>query len=199
MKIYIASSWRNIRQPTIVMALRENGHEVYDFKNPHPGENGFHWSEIDPNWREWSIIKYRDALNHPIAQQSYYSNFNAMQWADAVVLVLPCGMSAHLELGWACGQSKHTFVLLDKEASEPELMMLMADYICVTLKELIGKLRTLEPTKEGKRRYITDGMYDDLPCICTEKCPKTCSGKSDDQVDCDCEACSHAYLDGLEG
>jgi hypothetical protein len=25
--------------------------DAYDFKRPKPGENGFHWSEIEPNWR----------------------------------------------------------------------------------------------------------------------------------------------------
>jgi hypothetical protein len=33
-KIYLASSWRNERQPELVRILREAGHEVYDFRNP---------------------------------------------------------------------------------------------------------------------------------------------------------------------
>ena len=35
-KIYVASSWRNREQPSVVKALREAGHEVYDFRNPAP-------------------------------------------------------------------------------------------------------------------------------------------------------------------
>lgn len=42
MKIYVASSWRNNRQPDVVKFLRDLGHEVYDFKNPKPGDDGFH-------------------------------------------------------------------------------------------------------------------------------------------------------------
>ena len=38
MKIYVASSWRNLLQPGIVLALRRCGHEVYDFRNPAPGD-----------------------------------------------------------------------------------------------------------------------------------------------------------------
>ena len=30
------------------------------------------------------------------------------RWDDTFVLVLPCGRSAHLELGWAVGQGKRT-------------------------------------------------------------------------------------------
>lgn len=57
-----------------------------------------------------------------------------MKWADTFVLVLPCGRSAHLELGWACGQGKQTLILLDK--MEPELMVKMVDHLCVSLSEL---------------------------------------------------------------
>lgn len=32
MKIYVASSWRNGRQPYVVDMLRERGHAVYDFR-----------------------------------------------------------------------------------------------------------------------------------------------------------------------
>ncbi|MCU7917103.1 MAG: hypothetical protein KZQ95_01940 [Candidatus Thiodiazotropha sp. (ex Epidulcina cf. delphinae)] len=132
-KVYIASSWRNTIQPQIVKCLRMDGHLVYDFKNPRPGDNGFHWSEIDENWQQWTLEQYRDALDHPIAQAGYMSDFNAMQWADTFCLVMPCGRSAHLELGWACGQGKKTLILLDK--MEPELMIKMADHICTSLSE----------------------------------------------------------------
>ncbi len=123
-RVYVASSWRNEIQPLVVYALRAAGHEVYDFKNPRPGDHGFHWSEIDPNWKSWTVDQYRQALRHPIARDGFASDFNAMQWADTFVLVLPCGRSAHLELGWAAGQGKEAHVL-SLEACEPELMVNM--------------------------------------------------------------------------
>lgn len=33
MHIYVASSWRNTYYPEVVQALRDAGHEVYDFRN----------------------------------------------------------------------------------------------------------------------------------------------------------------------
>lgn len=132
-KIYVASSWRNNRQQEVVEQLRLSGHEVYDFKNPAPGNHGFSWSEIDPNWKDWTEEQYRNALAHPIAQAGFHFDFEAMQWADTFVLVLPCGRSAHLELGWACGMGKQTLVLLDK--MEPELMVKMCDHLCLDLTE----------------------------------------------------------------
>ena len=62
-KIYVASSWRNVFQQDVVGILRDLGHEVYDFKNPPHGNGGFQWSDIDPNWQNWTTEQYREALN----------------------------------------------------------------------------------------------------------------------------------------
>ena len=143
MKIYVASSWRNQRQPEVVQTLRQAGHEVYDFKNPEINNHGFHWSEIDPQWLEWNGEKFRSALMHPIALSGFRKDHDAMYETDVFVMVLPCGRSAHLELGWATGRNKTTFILLD-EYQEPELMYLEADYICLSIDEVIGILNEFE-------------------------------------------------------
>ena len=54
-KIYVASSWRNKYYSDVVDRLREAGHEVYDFRNPPQGTGGFHWSDVDPNYMDWSV------------------------------------------------------------------------------------------------------------------------------------------------
>lgn len=135
-RIYVASSWRCPEQPAVVAALREQGHEVYDFRNP-PGKTGFGWSEIDPEWLDWTIDGYRACLDHPRAIDGYTSDFDAMQWADTFVLVLPCGRSAHLEMGWAAGQGKDTAILLSQDKFEPELMYRMVDKLATSLDELL--------------------------------------------------------------
>lgn len=114
MKIYVASSWRNLDQPHVVDALRKAGHEVYDFKNPGPNKKGFAWSDIDPNWQNWSSGQFIEALKHPIAEKGFDNDFEAMQWADACVMVMPCGRSAHVEAGWMQGAGKPTIALLGK-------------------------------------------------------------------------------------
>lgn len=111
MRIYVASSWRNPWQPGVVALLREVGHEVYDFRQPVPGEDGFRWSEIDGGWQSWEPHVYRAALKHPVAEHGFKRDVDALRGCDACVLVLPCGASAHLELGWACGAGKRTAVL----------------------------------------------------------------------------------------
>jgi len=95
MNIYVASSWRNDLQPSVVQRLRLEGHEVYDFKNPRPGDNGFRWSDIDPNWTSWTPEQFCAGLQHPIAEAGFRSDMDALRACDACVLVLPCGRSAH--------------------------------------------------------------------------------------------------------
>lgn len=135
MKIYVASSWRNSFQETVVKALRKEGHQVYDFKNPDEELKGFAWSDIDPNWQQWQSADYIQALQHPLAIRGFNNDFLAMNWADAFVLVQPCGRSAHLEAGWAMGRKKPTAILLNDDI-EPELMFKLADYICIDLTSL---------------------------------------------------------------
>lgn len=142
-KIYVASSWRNPIQPDVVLTLRAHGHSVYDFRNPGNGLRGFAWSDIDPKWKQWDARKYRDALQQPRAEEGFAADFEAMQWADTFVLVWPCGRSAHLEAGWACGAGKETFLLLNDDF-EPELMVKMMDHICGSVQELAIAL-ALEP------------------------------------------------------
>lgn len=145
-RIYVASSWRNPYQQNVVARLRMDGHEVYDFRNPDHGRGGFSWSDIDPDWQSWSPEAYRKVLlNSPIAAQGFLTDFRAMIWADTCVLVMPCGRSAHLELGWCAGAGKRTIVLLSD--GEPELMNLLADEICISIDEMRASLRGPATTK----------------------------------------------------
>lgn len=138
-KIYVASSWRNDRQPRIVQGLRDHGHQVYDFRDP-PNGRGFAWSEIDPDWKSWTAETYRDRLlRHPLSAKGFVSDLRGMQWADACVLVLPCGRSAHLEAGWFCGAGKRC-IILTQDGEEPELMALLATEICVSFAEVLDAL-----------------------------------------------------------
>lgn len=121
MKIYVASSWRNLIQPAVVSVLRKAGHDVYDFKNPAPGNHGFAWSEIDPDWKDWTPEQYRDALEHPIAKAGFDCDMQALRDCDACVLVLPSGRSSSWEFGWAIGAGRQGAVVM-LEACEPELM-----------------------------------------------------------------------------
>lgn len=139
MKIYLASSWRNPTQPAVVELLRSWGYDVYDFRNP-PQKVGFGWKQIDHAWRSWSARGFIEGLEHPFAQAGFESDMKALRECDVCVLLLPCGRSAHLELGWSAGANKKTLVMLDDPLSEPELMYLMNTSICATPQEMTETL-----------------------------------------------------------
>jgi hypothetical protein len=75
----------------VVQALRAAGHEVYDFRNPAPGNTGFGWRQIDPRPpSEWSTEDYRQILASPRAQEGFALDMHALKTCDACVLLLPC-------------------------------------------------------------------------------------------------------------
>lgn len=140
LRVYVASSWRNPYQPEVVRALRADGHEVYDFREPAPGNVGFSWSQLDsslpvgPADLVLPAEQIREMLDHPVADDGFALDMGALNWCEACVLVLPCGRSAHLEAGWAAGHGKVTVALLDD--GEPDLMWKMLDHLCVRLYEV---------------------------------------------------------------
>lgn len=138
MKVYVASSWRNLIQPDVVKMLVEAGHDVYDFRNPFQNGTGFRWADIASDWEDWSSEELIDGLEHPLASKGFKSDMDALDWAEAVVMVMPCGRSSHLELGYAVGQRKKTVVLLSQ--SEPELMYKMADYLVTNTEQMLHAL-----------------------------------------------------------
>lgn len=155
-KIYVASSWRNDHQPGVVEYLRQSGFDPYDFRHPDPRDNtnkGFHWSEIDPQWKGWDVGTYIQALDHPSAVDGYLTDLHAMQDAGACLLVLPCGRSAHLEAGWFVGQGKPLVILVDPRF-EVELMYKLATAVCPTL---VAAVTELELALRARNRSACDG------------------------------------------
>jgi len=141
-RIYVASSWRNPKHAEVVAALRHAGFEVYDYRNPKHGG----WSETD---RWWERAAYRPVVfptvvgDVPERQLAFRTDMDALRCAEAVVLVLDSGKSAHLEAGYAAGAGKRLIVLGD-EGQQPELMYGMADLITVSLEAAVEWLRFVE-------------------------------------------------------
>jgi len=142
MNIYVASSWRNEHQQSVVRDLRSEGYEVYDYRNP-PNKAGFGWEQIDGGHKTWSMDQYMNALKHPLAQAGFNSDFDAMKEADACVMVTPTGSSAHLELGWFVGQGKPTIIYFTT-IREPELMIKMVDCFCFSIQEVVSALKEIK-------------------------------------------------------
>lgn len=139
MKLYIASSWRNQHYPSVVESLRSAGFDVYDFRNPGPGEEPFQWEFVGDDWLDWTPEQYREKLKHPHSERQFGNDLRAMESCDACVLVLPCGRSAHTEAGWFAGRGRKVIVLIP-EKQEPELMYKLFDGVACNVDEVIAML-----------------------------------------------------------
>ncbi len=139
-KMYVASSWRNKHYPEVVERLREAGHDVYDFRNPPHGGNGFRWTDIDENAQNWSFCQYAEGLHHPKAERQFAADLQAMLSCDTCVLVLPCGRSAHTEAGWFAGAGRRVIAYIP-EMGEPELMYKLFDGVVGSMEDLLSVLR----------------------------------------------------------
>lgn len=132
-RIYIASSWKNNFIDEAASFLMKSGHEVFDFRNPNGNSKySFSWSNIDPNWKSWDMKQYQEGLKHPFAENGFKMDFEAMNWADVCLLILPSGRSAHTEAGWMKGVGKRVFVYSPKP-EEPELMYKIYDLVSDSL------------------------------------------------------------------
>jgi len=139
MKLYTASSWKNKYYDRVILLLRDAGHEVYNFREH---TYAFRWEQIRPDPLKWTSREFVEALHHPISDRAFGVDFDGMKWADACVLISPCGRSSHVEAGWFVGQGKPLFILLN-EGQEPELVYKMATDICCSTDDLIRALRNV--------------------------------------------------------
>jgi hypothetical protein len=83
-----------------------------------------------------AVGEFLRIVNHPRAVEGFEADLAAMRRATHTIMVLPCGKSAHLELGWAAGAGRRSAVLLE-DPVEPELMYLCADLLTVSLDEIV--------------------------------------------------------------
>lgn len=139
MRIYTASSWRNIHYEGVVRALRDAGFDVYDFRNPPSGDEGFKWQYVSTDYMDWSPEQYRDMLHHEKAERQFANDIEAMESCDACVLILPCGRSAHTEAGWFAGKGKKVIAYIP-EKQEPELMYKLFTSIACSMDDLLNQL-----------------------------------------------------------
>lgn len=117
----MATSWRNEYYQDILKALRDAGHEVYDFR-----DEGFSWDDVDTNWRNWTPNQYVTKLEFPRTEDGFQRDLNAIYWCNTLIMLMPCGLSAGIELGLAAGLGKPTAVLVTPTYGEADLMIKVA-------------------------------------------------------------------------
>ena len=136
MRIYLASSWSNLYLNDIVSILRDWNHQVHDFRAngatrpappPFAGAAGSGGNQLEgPDGSLDSVMSY---LHLTSVQSRYQLQCAALVDAEVLLCVLPCGRSAHVEIGMALGLSIP--VVLVHDGSEPDLMHLGVDAVVI--------------------------------------------------------------------
>lgn len=111
LKIYLIGSLRNKYVTYAASLLREDGHEVFDNWHAAGPKADEHWQEYEEE-REHSFI---EALDGSVAVNNFYLDDTWLRWCDTGVLVLPAGISGHMELAWLAGKGKRAYIILDPE------------------------------------------------------------------------------------
>lgn len=126
LKIYIASSWKNAKGVRVLAELlAKEGMEVYDFT-----DETKHFSfnlNMMPNHSE---MDYMDVLMYvPESLKAFKVDRGGLDWANVVIMLLPCGRSSHLEFGYGVGKGHICMIYGDLPLGEYEVMYHFADNV----------------------------------------------------------------------
>mgnify|MGYP002069748804 CR=1 FL=1 len=136
--IYLIGSLRNPKIPLIANQLRKSlKEEIFDDWYS-PGSN------TDEEWQKYESLrgrKFKEALEGFHAREVFEFDQKHLDRANAAVLILPCGKSGHMELGYIIGNEKPGYILLPGEPERFDVMYGFATEICTSIKELIKCLK----------------------------------------------------------
>ena len=117
-RVYIASSWKNRKiVRSMAKLLRTIGHEVYDFTDP----EHFVFNMTEETQEIKSQVDWIECGKISSTQQACANDKAGLDWCDTVIMLLPCGRSAHLEAGVAIGQGKQLIIYGDLPLGEFEV------------------------------------------------------------------------------
>jgi hypothetical protein len=135
-KVYIGGSLSNANIVTVTALLETAGICAFsEWYTPGP--------EADVLWRNYEMAlghDYRTALKRPAAVNTFNFDKRHIDECDAFVMVLPCGKSAHMELGYAIGSRKPGFILMENEPERWDVMYGFATAVVSSCDELIKEL-----------------------------------------------------------
>lgn len=101
--------------------------------------------KADEYWQNYEKIRgrvYPEAVEGRAATNIYMFDRAYIDLADIMVLVMPAGKSAMLELGYSIGKGKRSYLFLDgADPKRYDIMPAFADKVLKTEKELVERLR----------------------------------------------------------
>ena len=141
MKIYIASSWKNVHLVRVLADfLRNKGFEVDDFTDDSRGRYVFYFADICSPEDTTAI----DLLKMESAQKAFKEDKKWIDWAEVILLLLPAGKSSHLEAGYAKGSGKKLIIFQEQyPKGEFDVMYGFADLLTDDPSDVIEFLGTI--------------------------------------------------------
>jgi hypothetical protein len=137
-KIFIGGSLRNPNIPIIAAEIRKTLPDAVVFDDWFSGG-----PEADDCWRAYEKARGHDlaqAVKGPAAQNIFQYDRRHILESDAYVLILPAGRSGHLELGFAVGNNKRGYILMDEEPDRYDVMYAFADEVFYKRENLYDQL-----------------------------------------------------------
>lgn len=129
---FVAGRWRNhqaIRE--IAQELRRTGKTVYCFAESEYDAHGIKF-ENNPEADGERMIASTEALEdwqtNPTFREIFETDMGAQRESDALILVFPAGLAAHMELGASYGMGKKCFAIGEPEKTETLYLMLDGIY-----------------------------------------------------------------------
>jgi hypothetical protein len=144
MKIYLAGSARNAQMfHRVRRELVEAGHEVHDWTT---GPAAYSWEQVGVEDTDaCSIKEMKAAAVHRDLQLGLDADTQAMDDADAFVLLLPAGADAHMEFGMQIarrelGQAGSVYLLSPSRHFRASQYYAMANGVFGSVEELLDEL-----------------------------------------------------------
>lgn len=132
MKIYLASSWR-MKKTVLEMSriLKKDGHEVDAFCDPSDNRVSFDWEELTDIMKDEKLdLEKMDAIDmmkHWRVKDAFQEDKRFIDWADTLIMLMPCGRSSHIEAGYAKGTGKKLYIIGGFEKGKFDTMYGFAD------------------------------------------------------------------------
>ena len=140
MKIYLAGSLRNREYitTTAIELQKQLGCEVF-------ADWAATSADADDNWKHYEQSRgfsYVEALKRPAAQNVYLFDKKHIDESDIMIVAMPAGKSAFLELGYHLGNGKPGYILLESNNDRWDVMFNFATGVYDKLSELVGGIKS---------------------------------------------------------
>lgn len=141
MKVYLVGSLKDQYVREVANALRDADYEVFDDWHASGPDADAHWQRYEKSRGR----AYVEALKAPFGRNSF--EFDVSHLASSAAAVAVCkpnrlpGTSSIAELGYMRALGKPTFILLNGEPFEWELMVQLVGKFILSIPELLEELQ----------------------------------------------------------